>query len=220
MKLGIVFIGLLINIGCIAQTSGVIKNRYMALGGGIFTINTTQSKDFPNFLSPTLFVSGEIEFDTEKYKISTGLTFGLKFPRKSYYSKVNGTLVTKYPGLSLLIDDATSIKTRFLLEVPLGITFDRSYLSNLTFGYLFRIWNPKSPADMLSFRGELAIFLSLLHNDLSKKLNVGLTYSHGITPIYSTIRINSTSGSKEFSKLFSQFITCHIILNRSRVSPN
>jgi hypothetical protein len=183
---------------CIGQE--LIKNDKKSLKYNIIlgiarsTFEVHQVPESPKYPSLELRLGvGLIKPLGNIFEIKTGLYFGLKVKRESYfYGPTNQFTKERYVIPSL--DETASARNHLVTDIPLmlQVNIPKSRLSLRT-GLNARLWQPHNDADGddLASRDEFGIISGLTHK-FSSKINLGIDLYLGLTNIYFGGLVNSS----------------------------
>jgi hypothetical protein len=191
----------------------------LAFSLGRSTFHVQNVSESPQY--PTLELRMGIGFSKpigKRIEIQSGVNFGLKFKRETYFFGPAKQFTTE-PYVLLGLDETASERNHMVAEFPLLLQYKpkRSNFSAKS-GLYSRFWQPTNTnTDYLSSFNEFGILNGVKYR-ISKKLNLSIDYYYGLSDFYKgTILINGSQYRK--FKATNRFIqtTIEFAINRKKI---
>jgi hypothetical protein len=194
---------LLSSLFAFAQPSedGTRKIKYAAiLGLGASKFEIHQVSESPHYGSFELRLGLGIIKPLGKYlELKSGLSFGIKMKRESYYFGPYNNY-TREKAVLKRLDEATSNRNHFMYDLPLVLQYNLLQRKmGLRIGLNARFWTPKNDdVDVLTSLTEIGSISGVTYR-ISNKINAGIDAYFGVNDIYFGGFL--TSGSSRLTSL-------------------
>lgn len=193
----------------VAQVSDRTSNskfRYLVvLGVARSTFEVRDVPSSPKYPSLELRLGVGLVKPLGKFcELKSGLYFGVKVKRESYYFGPTKNF-TYEPSVIPRLDEAASNRNHFVLDIPLILQFNISHNKvGIRTGLNARLWKPHNDdVDVLAALHEIGILSGITHR-ITQRINIGLDLYLGLSNIYHG-GIISNSGYPVSLKVTNQF---------------